>query len=126
MELWNRQNSNVAANALLRLLLPIMTILCGGIGFFAGHLSVRGRRREFAVMRRLGLRRRTVVGLTAAEFAALALFGLLAGLAGGSLWDGGLRTAAWPGAALTAGVFFLGCTAAALRLTGGKRIKTED
>ena len=116
----------MAANALLRLLLPILTAVCGGIGFFAGHLSVRGRRREFAVMRRLGLRRRTVVGLTAAEFAAPTLFGLLAGLAGGSLWDGGLRTAAWPGAALTAGVFFLGCTAAAPRLTGGKRIKTED
>ena len=124
---YRRDLSQIRADlSALRLLLPILTAVCGGIGFFAGHLSVRGRRREFAVMRRLGLRRRTVVGLTAAEFAAPTLFGLLAGLAGGSLWDGGLRTAAWPGAALTAGVFFLGCTAAALRLTGGKRVKTED
>ena len=64
----------------MRLLLPVLVVLCGGIGFLAGFLTARGRIREFAVMRCLGVKRRRIFSLVLWEHALLTAAGALAGL----------------------------------------------
>lgn len=86
--------------SMLRLLLPILTVLCIGIGFLAGYLTTRGRIREFAVMRCLGMKQRTIFIQTFGEYmllsAAGAVLGGMAGfvveqsVSGGALAKGGL------------------------------------
>lgn len=66
--------------AMLRLLLPVLVVLCGGIGFLAGFLTARGRIREFAVMRCLGVKRRRIFSLVLWEHVLLTAAGALAGL----------------------------------------------
>lgn len=115
--------------SMLRLLLPVLTALCVGIGFLAGYLTTRGRMREFAVMRCLGMRRRTIFIQTFGEYVLLsavgAMIGGAAGLAversifGSALLNGGLMLA-----------FFLAGTAVSVwnvtRVNVMKLMKVEE
>ena len=66
--------------SMLRLLLPVLIVLCGGIGFLAGYLTARGRMREFAVMRCLGVKRRQIFSQVLGEHLLLTGIGALAGM----------------------------------------------
>ena len=66
--------------SMLRLLLPVLIVLCGGIGFLAGYLTARGRIREFAVMRCLGVKRRQFFSQVLGEHLLLTGIGALAGM----------------------------------------------
>lgn len=129
-ETYLRSVSELRANlSMLRLLLPLLLVICGCIGFFASFLATRGRTREFAVMRCLGMKRGKIFGLVMTELAVLALAGSLIGMVGGILTEGGLQTSALRNAALMAGIFLLGAAVAALRITNinvMKLMKAED
>ncbi len=74
--------------SILRLLLPILIVLCGCMGFLAAYLTTRGRVREFAVMRCLGLKRNSIFGQVFEEQAILAIMGATAGGIAGFLLEG--------------------------------------
>lgn len=115
--------------SMLRLLLPVLIVLCGGIGIFASFLATRGRTKEFAVMRCIGMRKSRIFGLVMAENTVLALIGLLLGMAGGVLLEGTIRISALLHAAVMTGVFLLGSAIATLRITNVnvmKLMKVED
>lgn len=59
--------------------LPILLVLVAGIGFGLSFLLLRGRKKEAAIMRSLGMRRWQVAGIFLAETAAQALTGTLVG-----------------------------------------------
>ena len=65
--------------SMLRLLLPVLLLLSGGISFFAAYLTTRSRIREYAVMRCLGRKRRQVFAQVFGEQALLAAVGGIAG-----------------------------------------------
>ena len=129
-ETYQRSIAELQANlSVLRLLLPLLLVICGCIGFFASFLATRGRTREFAVMRCLGMRRSKIFGLITAELAVLALAGSLLGVIGGILTEGEIQASALRNAALMAGIFLLGSAVAALRITNinvMKLMKAED
>ena len=55
-ETYQKNIEEIQANlSMLRLLLPVLIVVCGGIGFFASFLATRGRTKEFAVMRCLAI-----------------------------------------------------------------------
>ena len=129
-ETYQRSIAELQANlSVLRLLLPLLLVICGCIGFFASFLATRGRTREFAVMRCLGMRRSKIFGLVTAELAVLALAGSLLGVIGGILTEGEIQASTLRNAALMAGIFLLGSAVAALRITNinvMKLMKAED
>ena len=113
----------------LRLLRPLLLVLMGGISFFAGFLVNRKRRREFAVMRCLGRRRRAVFGQVLGEQCALGILGGALGF-GASLCTGLAVSAAGAAfAAAAAGMFVLGAAVyAAIAASGNvmELMKTEE
>lgn len=64
---------------LLESVLPILLALVAGIGFGLSFLLLRGRKKEAAIMRSLGMRRWQVAGVFLTETAAQALTGTLVG-----------------------------------------------
>lgn len=106
---------------LLRLLLPLLMGLMGCVGFFGAYLSAKGRRREFAVMRCLGMKRRQVFVLAFAQQAMLTIPGGLIGLGLAMALEGGVP--ALGRAALVCGVILLGAALAALGVTRVNVIK---
>lgn len=122
--------SEIKANvALLRMLLPILLILGGCIGFFACYLTTHGRIKEFAVMRCLGIKRRTVFFLVFEEQMILSLLGTVLGLCGGFLLEHAFYAAAMIRVGMMAGLFLAGTAIAALQLTSVnvmKLMKVED
>lgn len=70
-------NENIT---LLKILLPVLYVISAGIGFLAGFLFMRGRTREFAVMRSLGLSRFIVASLSFFEQLLIGLLGAALGL----------------------------------------------
>lgn len=115
--------------SMLRLLLPVLIVLCGGIGFFAGFLATRGRTKEFAVMRCIGMSQTKIFGLVMGELVFLTLTGTALGVAGGTLLEGRLQTEALWNAAIIAGVFLVGSGIAAVTITSVnvmKLMKVED
>lgn len=118
--------SNVS---MLRLLLPVLTVLCIGIGFLAGYLTTRGRVREFAVMRCLGMKQTTIFAQTFGEYILLAVVGAVLGGIAGFLVEQSISG----GAAAKGGlmlVFFLAGTAVSVRnvthVNVIKLMKTEE
>lgn len=110
----NEIQSNLST---LRLLLPLLIVLCGGIGFFANYLSTRSRIKEFAVMRCLGMKRRRIFVLAFGENLLLALAGGVIGLLAGGIVNGGLNAVSLAcGAGLTA-AFLLGTALSVWRIT---------
>lgn len=80
-ELFNRTVSGIEENiAVLNLLLPALYTIAAGIGLLASFLYIRGRVREFAVMRSLGLSRIGVTGLISFEQLIIAAVGTSLGI----------------------------------------------
>lgn len=129
-EIYQKNISEIRANlSMLHLLLPVLIILCGCIGFFTSFLATRGRTKEFAVMRCLGMRQSKIFGLVMAEFTILALAGSFLGIMCGILFEGEIQANALRNAALMTGVFLLGSVIAAVRITSinvMKLMKVED
>lgn len=129
-EIYQNTLSEIRDNlSMLRLMQPVLFVLCGGIGFFASYLATRGRTKEFAVMRCIGMSRGKVFGLVMAELAVLALFGAALGTAVGFLVEGAVLFRALTRAAFITGIFLLGSAIAAVRITGVnvmKLMKVED
>lgn len=117
-ETYQKNIAEIQGNlSMLHLLLPVLIVLCGGIGIFASFLATRGRTKEFAVMRCIGMGKGRIFGLIMAELTVLALAGLLLGMAGGVLLEGAIRASALLHAAAITGVFLLGSAIATLRIT---------
>ena len=119
-------NSNIS---MLRILLPVLMILVGCIGFFASYMTTRSRRKEFAVMRCLGMNQRKIFSIVFFEQAVLALLGGAAGIGIGWIMDGMLGSGALAKAGSVVAVFLIGTAIATLRVTGVnvmKLMKVED
>lgn len=115
--------------SMLRLLLPILMILSCCIGFFASYLTIRGRVKEFAVMRCLGMSQAKIFGLVFEELLVLTILGGAGGLISGFILEGAIKEKATVNAALITGIFVLGAAIAALRVTSVsvmKLMKVED
>lgn len=129
-EIYQNTLSEIRDNlSMLRLLQPVLFVICGGIGFFASYLATRGRTKEFAVMRCIGMSRVRVFGLVVAELVLLALIGAVLGTAVGFGMEEQVQSSALAKAALITGIFILGAAIAAVRITGVnvmKLMKTED
>ena len=105
-ETYQKNIEEIQANlSMLHLLLPVLIIVCGGIGFFASFLATRGRTKEFAVMRCLGMKQCKIFGLVMGELSILAFTGAFFGIAGGILLEGEIQTSALLHAALMTGIF---------------------
>lgn len=114
---------------MLRLLRPLLLVLMGGISFFAGFLVNRRRKREFAVMRCLGLRRGAIFAQVLGEQLALGLAGGLAGLAAAAATGLEVRLGGLALSGAVAGMFLLGAAVCAAVAAGGsamKLMKTEE
>lgn len=104
--------------SMLRILLPVLMVLVGCIGFFAAYMTTRSRQREFAVMRCLGMNRRKIFSIVFFEQSVLALLGGGVGIGIGWLVDSAMETGALAKAALVIAVFLIGAAIAAIRVTG--------
>ena len=114
---------------MLRLLQPLLLALMGGISFFAGFLVNRRRKREFAVMRCLGLRRRAIFAQVLGEQLALGLTGGLAGLCAALATGMEIRSGGLAFSGAVAGMFLLGAAVCATVAASGsvmKLMKTEE
>ena len=103
--------------SMLRLMLPVLTVLCGGIGFLAAYLATRGRVREFAVMRCLGLKQRSIFAQVFGEQVLLAIVGAVAGGIAGFLLDRSVFGEALAKAGLLLGIFLGGAAVASWNVT---------
>ena len=115
--------------SMLRILLPVLMVLVGCIGFFASYMTTRSRRKEFAVMRCLGLNQRKIFTIVFFEQAVLAILGGGIGIGAGWLLDAVLESGALVKAALVIAVFLVGAAIAAIRVTSVnvmKLMKVED
>lgn len=114
---------------MLQRLLPVLMVLTCGIGFFSGYLATRGRRKEFAVMRCLGMNPRKIFVIVFGEQAILALLGGVAGLTLGTVLERGVTGAALVKAGILTAVFLIGAAIATFRVTSVnvmKLMKVED
>lgn len=115
--------------ALLRLTLPVLLLLCCAIGLLTSFLSTRGRRKEFAVMRCLGMSTGKIFFLLFEEALLLALFGGIVGIGGAFLLEGTLQAGALLRLPAVLGGYLLGAAAAVIRtchVNVMKLMKVED
>ncbi|MGN1306575.1 MAG: ABC transporter permease [Faecousia sp.] len=103
--------------SLLQLLLPILTVLFGGIGFLASYLMIRGRMREFSVMRCLGMKRRKIFAQVFGGQVLLAFLGAAVGGFAGFLSERSISAAAIGKAGLILAVFLAGAALASRNVT---------
>jgi len=111
---------------LLRLLLPLLAVLGGIISFLATYAMTRGRQKEFAVMRCLGLRQRTIFVIVLWEQLLLILTGGSFGMCLGLLLGAAIRAGRICGVLL---LYLLGTATAAMgitRINVMQLMKTED
>lgn len=111
---------------LLRSLLPLLAVLGALISFLATYAITRGRQKEFAVMRCLGLRKRTIFGLVLWEQLILILLGGSFGMCLGLMLGTAIQAAQICGVLLLS---MLGTAAAAMSITRinvMQLMKTED
>lgn len=119
-------NSNIS---MLRILLPVLMVLVGCIGFFASYMTTRSRQKEFAVMRCLGMNQRKIFSIVFFEQTVLALLGGGAGIGIGWIMDGAMESGALAKAGLVIAVFLIGAAIATIRVTSVnvmKLMKVED
>lgn len=102
--------------SMLRILLPALIIICGCIGFFAGFLMTKGRIREFATMRCIGMKKTQIFFLVIGELLFLAAFGMLLGGGIGFIIEGNLSPKAITDSAIITAVYIIGTAIAALRI----------
>jgi len=102
---------------LLETLLPVLLALIAAIGFGSSFLLLRGRRREAAILRALGMKRAAVFGSFLLETLLQALLGLLMGCIIG--WFAFGSGALQPGyLASLLGCYLLGGAAAVWKISG--------
>jgi hypothetical protein len=70
--------------ALTQILTPFVVVIVGFLGFVASYLLLQSRRPEIAIMRSLGVSRKSCFGMLLFESAVLELSGSLAGVAAAS------------------------------------------
>lgn len=112
--------------ALLRSLLPLLAVLGSLISFLATYAMTRGRQKEFAVMRCLGLRKRTIFAIILLEQMILILLGGSLGMGLGLLLGAAVQAARICGVLL---LYMLGTATAAMSITRinvMQLMKTED
>lgn len=110
----------------LRLLLPLLAVLGAIISFLATYAMTRGRQKEFAVMRCLGLRQGMIFSIVLLEQLILILMGGSAGICFGLLLGASIQTERICGILL---LYLLGTATAAMRITRinvMQLMKTED
>lgn len=110
----------------LRLLLPLLAVLGTVISFLATYAMTRGRQKEFAVMRCLGLRQRTIFSMVLLEQLILILMGGSIGMCFGLLLGAAVHAARICGILL---LYLLGTATAAMgitRINVMQLMKTED
>lgn len=111
---------------LLRLLLPLLAVLGAVISFLATYAMTRGRQKEFAVMRCLGLRQRKIFSIVLLEQLILILLGGSFGMCFGLLMGASIQAARICGVLL---LYMLGTATAAMSITRinvMQLMKTED
>ena len=119
-------HSNIS---MLRILLPVLMILVGCIGFFASYMTTRSRQKEFGVMRCLGMNQRNIFSIVFFEQTVLALLGGGTGIGIGWIMDGIMEPGALAKAGLVIAVFLIGAAIATIRVTSVnvmKLMKVED
>lgn len=111
---WQQLSGNLR---MLELLRPILLVFIGVIGAFGSWLTTHGRRKELAVMRCQGLKRRSIFALLLVEHTVLAVLGGALGFVVSYLVNGAITgaAAAYSGAILVA--FLLGAAMSGLRET---------
>ena len=109
--------------AILQLLLPVMVGLCCFIGFFVSYLSTKGRIKEYAVMRCLGMSRGLIFLLVFEELFVLTIVGSGLGFLTGYLLDGGLTREAVSLGGIVVAALLGGAFIAALRVTSINTMK---
>ena len=115
--------------SMLRILLPVLMVLVGCIGFFASYMTTRSRRKEFAVMRCLGMNQRKIFSIVFFEQVVLALTGGAAGVGIGWFVDRAMEPLALAKAGIVVLVFLIGAAIAVIRVTQVnvmKLMKVED
>ena len=129
-ELYRSTLEKIESNIqLLGMMLPVLIVLCCFIGFFTSFLSTRGREKEFAVMRCLGMSPIKVSLLVFEEFVILAALGVAVGFAGGYLFERSLPREAVEKAFIILGVYLVGAAISVLRICNVnvmKLMKVED
>ncbi len=111
---------------LLRSLLPLLAVLGAILSFLATYAMTRGRQKEFAVMRCLGLRQGTIFSVVLLEQLILILLGGSFGMGLGLLLGASIQPARICGVLL---LYLLGTAAAAMgitRINVMQLMKTED
>lgn len=111
---------------LFRLLLPLLAVLGSLISFLATYAMTRGRQKEFAVMRCLGLGQRTIFVMVLLEQMILILIGGSIGMCFGLLLGAAVHAARICGVLL---LYLLGSATAAMgitRINVMQLMKTED
>lgn len=111
---------------LLRLLLPLLAVLGAIISFLATYAMTRGRQKEFAVMRCLGLRQRKIFSIVLLEQLILILMGGSIGMCSGLLLGASIQAEQIYGILL---LYLLGTATAAMSITRinvMQLMKTED
>lgn len=101
---------------LLRLLLPLLLLLCFCIGGFTSYLSTKGRIREFTVMRCLGMSPSKIFSVVFEEFLVLALSGGTTGFVCGYLAEESLSLEAVLCALGVLMVYLIGASVATVRV----------
>ena len=110
----------------LRLLLPLLAFLGAIISFLATHAMARGRQKEFAVMRCIGLRQGKIFSIVLLEQLILTLMGGCAGICFGLLLGASIQAARICGILL---LYLLGTATAGKSITRihvMQLMKTED
>lgn len=129
-EIYRNTVEEIEANLnTLQIMLPILLGLCFGISFLSGYLVTRGRTKEFAIMRCIGMSRYRIMLLLIGELTMLSLVGILVGFLGGSIFDGAFSSDTLGKILFMAGIFIGGTAVAALRVTSVnvmKLMKVED
>ena len=113
LETLDKLESNIS---MLKILLPVLLLLCCCIGFFTSFLSTKGRIKEFAVMRCIGLSRRKVFASVFEEFVYLSVIGGIIGFAAGFIFEPALQLSTILKALLVILIYLAGASISVLRI----------
>ena len=113
LETLNKLKSNIS---MLKILLPVLLLICCCIGFFTSFLSTKGRIKEFAVMRCIGLSRKKVFASVFEEFIYLSVVGGAIGFASGLVFEPALQLSTIIKALLVILIYLAGASISVLRI----------
>lgn len=114
---------------MLRILLPMLAVLGGVMSFIATYITTRGRQKELAVMRCLGLRCSQIFALVVIEQIILVVSGGVLGICLGLLIGNNMQIKTIVQAGGVIALFILGSCVAAMKITKinvMKLMKVED